>query len=231
MNKTLLKSTWTLIFLTNLAFLGCGKQTSLTTGSSNSSSIDLNNLVVRSMIRINVGTGESPVHPVSAVELQSFLAVSEPITVIESPQTSITLNNSDFSPPTITPNVLNFGYLGLSSLLDNDLQVCGTNGNQKCNTALIRIYTTGVAGAGLYNSAGGYGAPLLVSQGTDTPSVVGLGAANAVVLQTYAIPRTTNVLRLTDFSPTPLYNIQADFTNAGTGSYETTIVIEYDLSL
>jgi hypothetical protein len=61
--------------------------------------------------------------------------------------------------------------------------------------------------------------------------VAGLGSANAVIVQTLTgIPNNKNVIRHTDFSPTPTFNIDGDFTNAGAGSYSTTVVVEYALA-
>jgi hypothetical protein len=64
-----------------------------------------------------------------------------------------------------------------------------------------------------------------------SPLTVGLGAANAAVMQTISIAATKRVVRLSDFSPMPNYNIKFDFTDAGAGDYSTTIVLEYGLSL
>ena len=91
-----------------------------------------------------------------------------------------------------------------------------------------RTYTTGVAGAGIWNAADGYGAPLT----TGSPaSTIGLGTTGAVNVQSYTIPSNKNVLNLSDFTGSPKYTFAADFTNAGAGTYSTTLVIEYGLSL
>jgi hypothetical protein len=128
-------------------------------------------------------------------------------------------------------NVVDFGYLAISGLSDNNLRVCGAAGNERCGTAQIRMYTTGVAGAGIWNDADAWGAPITAAlEGTEATGTVGLDVAGAVVLQSVAIPATTRVLRLSDITPAPRYNVKADFTDAGAGTYTTTLVLEYVLA-
>lgn len=159
----------------------------------------------------------------------SLRAVSQtqPVTVTNAASANMTLNSTAFVPPTITNAVMNFGNLTISALEDNDLKVCGTSGNQKCGTALLRVYTTG-AGEGLFNAADSYGVPLTAS--LTTPLTIGLTAANAAVMQTFSIPPGKRVMHLSDFAVTPIYNVKADFTEAGAGSFTTTIVVEYALA-
>jgi hypothetical protein len=57
---------------------------------------------------------------------------------------------------------------------------------------------------------------------------VGLGAANAAVVQKISIAANKHVLHLSDF-PSSQYQMRTDFTEAGAGSYSTTLVIEYGL--
>ena len=162
---------------------------------------------------------------------QAFAAnpTSVPITVVNAPNASMTVNSSTLTAGPITNDILGLGSATITDLRDNQLKVCGT-GNQKCGTAVIRMYTTGSAGAGLYNTADGYGAPLRAGMGA-TRSVVGLGAANAAIVQTYTIPSNKNVIRETDFASPMTYNVDSDFSNAGSGTYTTTLVIEYGLAL
>jgi hypothetical protein len=156
-------------------------------------------------------------------------SANQPVTVTNAAAVTMTLDNSNFTAPTITNDLLDFGYLALSALRDNSLRVCGPSGNTKCTKAFIRVYTTGVAGEGLYNAADGYGAPMTSS--LTTPLSVGLGAANAAVMQSITIANSKRIVRLNDFTPTPNYNVKFDFTEAGAGDYSTTIVVEYGLSL
>jgi hypothetical protein len=113
--------------------------------------------------------------------------------------------------------------------MDNNLNVCGTNGHTHCGTALIRMYTTGQPGAGLYNTTDQFGAPITAGPVT-TLLPVGLGTSGAAVLQSISIPSHKHVVRLSDFSPAPNYAVQADFTDAGAGTYSTTLVVEYALA-
>jgi len=92
------------------------------------------------------------------------------------------------------------------------------------------LASIGADGAGLYNSADGYGAPISSGLQNSASYSIGLGPSGAATLQSFVIPANKNVLRLSDFSPTPVYQLAADFTNAGAGTYETTVVIEYLLA-
>lgn len=151
-----------------------------------------------------------------------------PVTVTVAASTTMTVDSSKFVVPAISNTMLSFGTLTVSGLSDNNLTVCGTAGTTQCGNAVLRIYTTGTAGAGLWNATGAYGLPITSS--LTTPLTVGLAVANAAVMQTFAIPATTHVMHLSNFAPTPTYTIQIDFSNAGTGSYSTTLVVEYALT-
>lgn len=128
-----------------------------------------------------------------------------------------------FSNPDSSGETRTLGTVSLANIDDNKLKVCGT-GNQKCTQAIIRLYTTG-ATAGLIHETDGYGIPVMFGAGT-----IGLGAANAAVVQIVAIAQSKNRLRLADF-PSPTYTVTADFSNAGYGNYSMTLVVEYVLSL
>jgi len=164
----------------------------------------------------------------SARPFRAAAQATQPVTVALSPSTTMTLDNASFTTPTITNAVMDFGSLKIATLTDNNLKVCGAGGNQPCGTALVRVFTTGTTGAGIFNAADNFGAPLTAT--LTTPLSVGLLVANAAVMQTMTIPATKKVVRLSDFSPAPNYNFKADFTNAGAGSYSTTIVVEYALA-
>ena len=153
------------------------------------------------------------------------------IVVTNTPNTSMTLDTSQWTLPPISNQRVDFGSIGLSTLTDNTLNLCGNNGHQHCNRALIRIYTTGQAGAGIWNDVDSYGAPITTGITGATPTnVVGLDAANAYELQSLSLPNSKHVVNLSDFSPAPHYAVNADFTLAGSGSYTTTLVLEYGLS-
>ncbi len=156
---------------------------------------------------------------------------SQGVTIVNATAVSFELDKTGFVVPAVSNAVLDFGNLAISKLQDNNLKVCGSNGKTKCTKAFLRIYTTGVAGAGIYNSDDQYGAPLSAQLSGSAVQTVGLDPAGAVVMQTYTIPSNKKVLRLSDFSPVPRYNVKSDFTDAGAGDYSTTIVVEYGLSL
>ena len=143
---------------------------------------------------------------------------------------SLTLDSSKFKIPSVSNAPLSFGSLSLSTLLDTNLFLCGPTHNLRCNTATIRLYTTG-AGPGIFNAAEGYGMPIRFSNGTVLDGVVGFGVENATTLQTLAIDPKRYTVRLSDFGEIAHYNFASDFTDAGAGSFATTIVFEYVLSL
>lgn len=211
--------------------IGCGSHIDSSGVSNSPTSVNPDNLVVKGQavfdVDVSPATGELVAMAVTGPTPSA--SGSFPVTVTVSPSTIMTLNTSAFSVPTITSAILDFGTIALSALSDNNLVLCGTAGNQHCNTALIRMYTTGQNGAGLWNSSGAYGAPITAGISGGTLSTVGLGSANAAVLQTISLASSKNVVHLTDFTASN-FDVKIDFSNAGVGSYQTTLVVEYDLS-
>jgi hypothetical protein len=192
---------------------------------------DLEGLVVKARSTFEVSVGARQFSLLDLFLSSAFAASgTQIVTTTLSSSTTFSLNNSLFSVPSNpTPFAVNdLGFLQIGSLQDNDLKVCGTGGGTKCGTALIRIYTTGTAGAGLWNSADGYGAP--ITAGQTTLATVGLNAAGAAIMQQVSIPTSKHVLNLSDFA-NPKYDTKVDFTDAGAGAYSTTIVVEYALAL
>ncbi len=142
---------------------------------------------------------------------------------------TMTVDWSNFAIPALSNTQIDFGNIAITNLYDDNLNVCGDSGTERCGTAWILIYTIGV-GEGFRNTLTGYGAPLEAGQVDAGPEMVGFEDLNATILQTYTIPSSQNVLTHADF-PNPTYNIQSDFTEAPAGTYEATFVIEYYLSL
>lgn len=149
-----------------------------------------------------------------------------PISITNSASTAVTFDSSHFVIPTIGNTLLDLGTITLTELTDNNLAVCGTEKKTKCTTAVIRMYTVGVAGAGVYNAEDGYGAPL--NAGQTSYATVGLNLTGALNVQSVSIDKHKHILKLSDFT-NPTYYIQADFSNAGAGNYSTTLIIEYAL--
>jgi hypothetical protein len=119
--------------------------------------------------------------------------------------------------------------LQVGQLFDNNLNSCG---GQKCDLALIRIYTTNAAQPGLYNSLTQQAIPLTVTGPNDpTPANIGLNIPNATIIQEQAIPAIQQVINLAtgDFSNSN-YQLNADFTQAGAGTYTAHVVVEYVLA-
>jgi hypothetical protein len=154
---------------------------------------------------------------------------AQPVTVVLAGTTTMTLSNANFSVPTMTNDLLNFGTLNITQLQTNDLKKCGNNGNQKCTKALFRIYTTSKPGAGFWNDEDAYGVPLLAS-GPLGEAEVGLNQIGAHSVQQITIANNKNTISLADFSPAPAFTIQGDFYNAGAGTYTTTINVEFALA-
>jgi len=151
---------------------------------------------------------------------------STSVTYTNAVSTDFTIDVSSFVPGSFTGTTLSLGSVGLGSLSDNNLNVCGNTHSTKCTQASIRVYTTGTL-AGFVNTGDSFGAP--VYTGTLNPtSVVGLNSAGSVQVQTLTIPTTKHKLKLSDF-PNPTYSVTSDFTDAGSGSYQMVYVVEYAL--
>lgn len=157
---------------------------------------------------------------------------SLPVSVIVSPSTQFTWDASHFSiPGEPYEGVLDFGRVDITSLRDNHLRVCGTSGNAKCTIAGIRVYSIGTPGAGLWNSAEGYGLPILTSGNT-----IGLGAGGAVNIAQVQIGNALHIMKLCYLTQTSCsaaatqpIPIAVDFSDAAVGEYFTTLVFEYFL--
>lgn len=186
------------------------------------------NIVVRATAEIEMSTGGG--EGVTMTGARFATQSKSKIIIITNPKaTTMSLDDSLFTVPVVDSDSEDFGYLAIGDLRDNDLNVCGASGNQKCGKAVIRLYTIGMPGAGLWNQLDGYGIPL--TAGLTGPVVVGLGQANAVQMQMITIGPTKRVVRLADFPTPPKYNIKADFSDAGAGDFQTTLVVEYGLAL
>lgn len=195
---------------------------------------DAQGIVVKSraVTEINTGAPHALMRLINGFMLSAF-AAQEVISVTNGTDTAMTMDSSQWSVPSqISSQMLNFGILAVSDLRDNNTRVCGADGKTKCTKAIIRAYTTGKPGGGLWNTADGYGSPVLMAlAGEAATATVGLESAGAITLQSISIANNKNVIRETDFTPTPAYGVNADFTNAGVGTFSGTLVIEYALSL
>lgn len=182
----------------------------------------LDNPIVRGQVYIPVDIDQDGgVHVRAAVTHGSS---NVPITVTVANNVQFTIDSSQFAIPANTAaDTLSFGSITVTTLRDNNLKVCGSNGTTQCSQAIIQAHTVGSPGAGVWNTVDGFGAPL-----SSGGSVVGLGNTNAAILETYSIGSNTHVVHLNNFS-TPTFSFSADFSNADVGSYSTTLVIEYDL--
>ena len=144
-----------------------------------------------------------------------------------------TINTGNISVSETSESVLDFGSIDISQLKVNKLKQCGVSNDQKCTSAIIRAYTTEVSGhpgiGGFVNKTDGDGIPVKAGENTAS-STVGLNVANAVTLDSYTIPASDKKLTASDFSGV-VYEVEADFSNAGAGDYEMNLVIELAVAL
>jgi hypothetical protein len=195
---------------------------------------DSNGIFIKSRAAITL-YGDTP--SLAAVMMKNLLPSAyaltgaQGVTVVNSGSSTMTLDATAFLLPKISNAALNFGSLAVTNLFDNSLSVCGSKANQKCGNAVIQMYTTGQAGAGLWNSVEGYGVP--VNAQLDSGSTVQTlnTDASKTIVQSYSIPTNVRTLRQSNFANALKYNVTSDFTNAGSGSFTTTIVVEYGLTL
>lgn len=136
-----------------------------------------------------------------------------------------------------TGDVLSFGNFAITGLDDNTLKKCSVSGvdsgagTNKCTQARIRVYTaTGNLGSstGVFcNAADTYCVPLDVNS-----IVVGVGSANAAYVQTLTIASNKNRLRVADFTSAQAnFPVSMDMSNAGSGTYSATLIVEYVLRI
>ena len=153
-----------------------------------------------------------------------------PVSYVVAPNASISVDTSGIA-PTLSgdSNTLNVGSVVVTNARANKLKVCGPGGDQDCNSAIIRIYTVELVSDpgidGFVNTDDGYGVPVVA----DNLSV-GLNAINAALVNEYIIANGDRKITEDDFTDLS-YNIDVDFSNAGAGNYEMTLVIELALGL
>jgi hypothetical protein len=212
--------------------IGCGQSVELTHTPQLApvSTPDEHGVVIKARSTFQVTTGNGGHAGLWDLLIPSALASgNQSVNTTLAAATTFVLDNSLFTVPSnpVAFAVNDFGFLRLTSLQDNNLNVCGSNGHTHCGTALIRMYTTGTAGAGLWNSIDQFGAP--ISAGQSTLATVGLTSAGAATMQQIAVANNKHVVTLADFT-NPKYDVSVDFTSAGAGSYSTTVVVEYALA-
>jgi hypothetical protein len=196
--------------------------------------VDSNGIVIKSRAAFTIST-DSPSLAKTLFRnlLPSAYALtgSQGVTVVNSANSTMTLDATAFLLPAVTNAALNFGSLTVSNLQDNSLSVCGTSGKTKCGTALIQMYTSGQPGAGLWNAVEAYGVPITAKLDTTTTVQTLNTSASKVTVQSVSIAPNLKVLRNTNFANALKYDVGSDFTDAGSGSFTTTIIVEYGLSL
>jgi len=173
-------------------------------------------------IPINAGNNEAIESP-SSFAFFGSAKNSTPMTASVAAAVTFTVDDTNFQAPQIPENSASYGSLDVTSLRDNSMRQCGSDGMTRCTIGAIRVYTSDTAGAGLWNDLEQYGLP--ITSGTDT---IGLDATAAFVAATADIGQT-NVLMLRHFNVGPKLQIPivVDFSDAASGNYSTTIVVEY----
>lgn len=152
--------------------------------------------------------------------LAAVAPINTNITYTEPTKGTFTLDTSGLATTITDLDTISLGTVALDTVNINRLKICGVGEDEKCTSALIRIYTTG-AHAGFINTTEGYGVPFTA----DTVSV-GLDAAGAIALDSYTIPASDRKLRNNDFTDTS-WDLSIDMGNAEAGDYEIDIVIEF----
>jgi hypothetical protein len=136
-----------------------------------------------------------------------------------------------------TGDILSFGNFAITGLDDNTLNKCSVSGvdsgagTAKCTRAAIRVYSaTGNlnSSTGVFcNATDNYCVPLTVNS-----VAVGVGVANAAYAQNLTIASNKNRLRVTDFTTAQAnFPVAMDMSNAGSGSYSATLIVEYVLRI
>jgi hypothetical protein len=216
-----------------LALTGCGAAhtTKALPAPAALDTPDASGAVIHAQLTVPIKMGSSQLSLMNLFipRVYANVSIDESITTYLSASTAFSLDTSQFDVPlNPTPFEVNdFGFLRVAVLKDNNINVCGDNGHTHCGTALIRAYTLGTDGAGLWNSADHYGAPISAGQTQLLP--VGLSILDSAILQDATISPAGHVVTLANF-PNAKYDVQVDFSNAGTGTYSTTLVIEYVLA-
>jgi len=209
-------------FMTIAIVAGCGKDGG--NGDSNNraglpSMTSADSGVIKGRWEIPVGSEPTLGRPgLSAVENE------QTVSGIVAAAVTFTLSNSNFSTPTAS-GVASYGTLDVATLSDNNLRVCGADGKTKCTNALLRIYTNGTTGSGLWSPIEEAGLPI-----TSSDNTIGLNANHALVLKTVAIGDKPSIT-LSNFTSSTKYSIpiSVNFINAAAGDYSTTLVVEYVL--
>lgn len=165
----------------------------------------------------------------STGQVASFVTrgqATAPVTVTVAPNVTFTVSFASLAAPANTAvDTMSLGSVSITALRDNTVALCGTGGTTQCTQAVIRAYTTGVSGVGLWNNSAGYGAPLFLTQGSTKTTVL---LTTGSTIQSYAIPSTSNVVHSSNFTSLG-FSVSSDTSNAGAGTYMTNLVIEYDL--
>jgi len=166
------------------------------------------------------------------VKALSSLSLTSNITYTSSITSTMSIINSDLITPSedTDGNILNLGSLSIDIIKVNHLKICGAGGNEKCTSAIIRVYTNDLGGAntgldGFVNITDNYAEAPVNIMSSSGSAVVGHTLTNATLLTTYTIPAKDNKLTQDDFTMTS-FPLTVDFSNAGAGDYQMSIELE-----
>lgn len=161
-------------------------------------------------------------------EAKAVSTATTTVTYNNAASVTFTLNAATFTAGTFTGNTLSLGSFTITALRDNNLKVCTPGGTTKCTTAILRVYSTGTVTGFVNTTDGTYGAPIFTSGLNPTTALV-LATPGTPIDQINGMATTKHTVNLADFS-TPTHTVTSDFTDAGSGNYSVTFVVEYALA-
>lgn len=198
--------------------------------------------IVQGEVVFNLSTGVQTArskHPLMYLMVNKAYAATQQavasttVTVTVSPGVTF---NATFTPsPSVTVNhetgqVL-LGTFTITALNDNSVRKCGnapnSTGNQRCNRAYIRMFTSnnGLLGDGDQPDT----APVLARiVGGVLQNISPATSMSPALLKSANI--TNNRFRLSQLGTDLSYELYADFSDVGDGSYSTTVTLQYAIN-
>ena len=214
--------------------VGCGlKEQPISLGVSDNVSYAIDDIVPRGLVFINLTSDQELaiykyLRDLLMPKAYAASDVSSNVVYSNAASVTFTVNTANLIAGGFTGTTLSLGSFTITALSDNNLDLCG-NGHQKCTTALLDVYTMG-SQAGFINTSdpNPYGVPVYTS--SENPGVQAPLNSPGVDIETVSgMPTNKHKVNLSDF-PTVLFNVSSDFSNAGSGSYQMTFVVEYALA-
>lgn len=198
--------------------------------------------IVQGEITFSLNTGMESVkyrHPMMNLLIDKAYAAgtqqavaSTTVTAVAAPGVTLT---ATFTPETptidVTTGQVKLGHFTITALNDNSVRKCGTapntTGTKQCNKAYIRLFTSnnGLLGDGDVPDTATALATVLGGTPTNINAATSLAPA---LLKTANI--SSNRFRLTNLGGDVTYELYADFSDVGDGSYSTTVTLQYAIN-